>query len=109
MASPSATLLQDGRVLIAGGYHVDSKGDYQYHDEAYLFDPATNTFSSAGKMKDARSDHTATLLKDGRVLVVGGKGSDYFESAEIFDPSKLPGNAWSAAKPMNRHRYADSS
>ena len=75
-AEHTATLLADGRVLIAGG-----QGGVV--GSAELYDPKTGTFSATGSMVVARTDHTATLLSDGRVLIVGGSG---LASAELYDP-----------------------
>ena len=84
----TATLLQDGRVLVAGG--VGSSGaDLAY---AELYDPATGRFSPTGSMARPRSGQTATLLVDGRVLIVGGtenlgvqKAKAALASAELYD------------------------
>ena len=56
---------------------------------AEVWDPATGTFSPAGSLAEARAYHTATLLPDGRVLVVGGDGIDgsILASAEVWDPA----------------------
>jgi hypothetical protein len=54
-------------VLVAGG--LDSGG---YANRAEIYDPATGTWSTTGDMYYARKGHEATLLNDGRVLVVGG-------------------------------------
>ena len=86
--SPSATALSDGRVLVVGGFG----GPYAYASSAIasaeVWDPATEAFTPAGSMSERRVGHTATLLPDGRVLVVGGEGSDGASaSAEIWDPA----------------------
>jgi hypothetical protein len=72
----TATLLPDGRVLVADS-GVPTK-------PAELWDPATESFSLAASMAEGRWGHTATLLPDGRVLVVGGSSS---ASAEVWAPS----------------------
>jgi len=81
----TATLLSNGKVLIAGGI---GDGNPNVLASAELYDPATETFSPAGDMTVARSDHAATLLADGRVLIVGGGGSNEATgSAELYDPA----------------------
>jgi hypothetical protein len=94
----TATLLSDGRVLIAGGSNLrliaggsDSPGDSLAGGNlasAELYDPKTGTFSPTGSMTTARSGHTATLLSDGRVLMAGGSDSSFqpLSSAELYQP-----------------------
>lgn len=83
----TATKLRDGRVLIAGGRGPAFEGPDIPLDTALLFDPATGTWISTGSLNDARQEHTATLLNDGQVLIVGGLGADgYLPSAELYDP-----------------------
>ena len=84
----TATLLADGRVLIAGG--EDQNGNPVAAAE--LYDPQTGKFTQTGSMATAREYATATRLSDGRVLVAGGTtGSGTVEqaysSAELFDPT----------------------
>jgi uncharacterized delta-60 repeat protein len=86
--SHTATLLPDGRVLVAGG---EDRLDHAVAT-AELYDPKTGTFSPTGSMDVARVFHTATPLPDGRVLVVGGNAGTwsydgpFLDSAEIYDP-----------------------
>jgi hypothetical protein len=80
---PSATLLPDGDVLIAGGGDHDSPGGIA---SAEVFHAATFKFESVGPMHFPRVAHTATLLRDGRVLIVGGRGDELNAIAEIYDP-----------------------
>jgi len=91
----TATLLLDGRVLIAGGDNYGSTSFQTRPSTAELYDPANGTFTPTGNMTVGRSWHTATLLSDGRVLIVGGD-SDIPEdpsqpamitSAELYDPA----------------------
>jgi hypothetical protein len=90
----TATLLKDGRVLIAGGYNGDG-----ILSTAELYDPATGTFSQPGNMSMYRDGHAATLLRDGRVLITGGRASvsswppdPNDSSAELFIPESSKGD-----------------
>ena len=80
-ADQTATLLDDGEVLIAGG--DDLSGALA---TAELYDPKAGTFRPTGAMTTARARATATLLSDGRVLVIGGMGATDLGSAELYDP-----------------------
>jgi hypothetical protein len=85
----TATRLADGRVLIAGGGPASWAVVSPYLASAELYDPATGTFSPTGQMAMPREDHTATLLDDGRVLIVGGNdvGAHTTPTAELYDPT----------------------
>jgi hypothetical protein len=85
----TATRLADGRVLIVGGDDAAwSSGPFLASAE--LYDPKTGAFHATGAMSVGRVHHTATLLEDGRVLVIGGAAEDgnkSLASAELFDPT----------------------
>jgi hypothetical protein len=90
----TATLLPNGKVLIAGG--EDSAG---FLSSTEVYDPVTNTFAaSTPAMNTARAFATATLLPNGKVLIAGGDGSTgYLNSAELYDPGS---NTFAASMPL---------
>lgn len=81
---PTATLLQNGQVLIVGGYHRGL-----IVGVAELYNPATGTFATTGSLNTARYGNSATLLPNGKVLIAGGENtSGQLASTELYDPSK---------------------
>lgn len=88
----TATLLGDGRVLVAGGVSP-ARGDF--HASVEIFDPVTRAWLQAAGMNAPRAYHSAALLGDGRVLAVGGQGirggatpsQEWLTTAEVFDPT----------------------
>jgi N-acetylneuraminic acid mutarotase len=79
----TATRLNDGRVLVAGGATCD-----RVLASAEIYDPGTGTWTGTGSMTTVRVDHVAVLLEDRRVLVAGGyNGGGTLASAEIYDPA----------------------
>lgn len=95
-AAHTATLLQNGKVLVAGGFAGGST-----FSTIELFDPTTRSFTTAGKMNVARAGHTATLLSNGKVLIAGGYNGNYVASAELYDPARnsfIPASAMVAAR-----------
>ncbi|NNN06783.1 MAG: hypothetical protein HKL90_12865, partial [Elusimicrobia bacterium] len=85
------TQLPDGRVLAAGGYNGAAAVA-----TAALYDPLAGTWTATGSMSAARYQHTATLLFNGQVLVVGGNTSAVaaLSTAELYDPTS---GLWSPA------------
>jgi hypothetical protein len=91
----TATLLIDGRVLIAGGCIKGQFGDPTFcraaTGSAELYDPITGTFTATGNMTTPRWSHAASLLPDGRVLIAAGHGDggsdNNLATAELYDPS----------------------
>jgi WD40 repeat protein len=80
MARPVLAPLPDGRVLVMG---AGSEGEDQT-PSAELYDPATGTSVSVGALVPVRWVDSATPLKDGRVLIIGGEGQ-----SQIFDPGTM--------------------
>jgi Kelch motif len=102
---PTATLLQDGTVLIAGG--TDGVNALA---SAELFDPSTDTFTLlSSQMSTPRWNHSATLMGNGEVLIEGGynhlpQGSDSaLGTAEIYDPTTRTFSSPIAM--LNNHSY----
>lgn len=98
-AAHTATLLNDGRVLVTGGHFYDFSAN-----SAEIYDPVKNRWQATKtRMKNGRGSHTATLLDDGKIFLAGGfDGPNGLNSAEIFDPSN---DAFiEVSRPMNHKR-----
>ncbi len=76
----TATLLSDGRVLVAGGGYDAATA------RATLYDPVRNEWIPVASMTRPRVMHSAVRLSDSRVLVVGGEFPGSLQTAEVFDP-----------------------
>ncbi len=103
----TATLLPNGKLLVAGGSSNGS--DAGATNNAFLYDPKTGDWTETGALKFARKGHFAVLLQNGRVLVAGGKsGNSFLSTAEIYDPVS---GAWTQTGSMTkvRHRSAAAS
>ncbi|WP_342377538.1 hypothetical protein NVS55_39555 [Myxococcus stipitatus] len=100
----TATRLRDGRVLVVGGStSLNVAGPVI--QSAEIFDPTLNQWTRAGYLKVARARHTATLLRNGKVLIVGGNNASgqALKSVELYDPAN--GGSWSEAAPLFTERY----
>ncbi|HUN58984.1 MAG TPA: kelch repeat-containing protein [Candidatus Binataceae bacterium] len=111
-AKHSATLLRDGRVLIAGG--GDASANAQASAEIY--DPTTGKFTTIAPMNSPRKEQNAILLANGDVLLIGGvdAAGQVLATAELFDPSTDRFTPTIAAFPgsganMSTGRYESSS
>ncbi|CAF1210446.1 unnamed protein product [Adineta steineri] len=122
-ADHRASVLSDGKVLVTGGR--DSNGnainsaelydpstiaggsDYNgYLNSTEVYDPSTGTWTITGNMNNGHSDHTASVLSNGKVLVTGGIGNAYLNSAELYDPST---GTWTTTGNMTNVRYGHTA
>ena len=88
----TATLLRDGRVLVVGGDQGSAQDWVGAIASAEIYDPRTGEWTVTGSLHTPRTDHTASLLPDGRVLIAGGTDnegdvSNTVASSEIFNPT----------------------
>jgi len=94
----TATLLPDGKVLIAGGM----RRNQDFYRSAELYDPATRIFHPTSEMTIARVGHAAVLLRSGKVLIAGGWiGHGPTDAAELYDPAT---GKFAAISKMNGRR-----
>jgi N-acetylneuraminic acid mutarotase len=92
----TATLLENGKVLVAGGGEIIDWDETIPLNTAELYDPDTGTWSFTGNLHTAVESHTATLLQNGKVLVLRGRGG----SAELYDPDT---GTWSTIGSLSRN------
>ena len=102
----TATLLNDGTVLVAGGSDLANQ---ETLDSAEIYNPATGTFTLlSNTLNTARVGHTATLLNNGQVLIVGGYDPEFglIADAELYDP---PTQTFIDLGDTNDPRYAHTA
>ena len=103
--SHTATLLKNGRVLITGG-HQGRRAAIKIYSSAEIYDPSSGKFTLTGSMAKIRHKHDAVMLKDGKVLIIGGsderdsKGA--YATSEIYNPVSA---TFQMADNMNLSRY----
>jgi hypothetical protein len=116
-AYATATLLEGGDVLVAGGWTEHPTTGWTASATAEIYDRDTNTWSSAGSMSVTRSLASAVRMQDGRVLVTGGAsawlGNGITSTslpvqmrADVYDPDS---RTWSSAGEMSQARATHTS
>src|SRR6266545_7738552 len=92
----TATLLLNGKVLVAGGAPLLPAATSE------IYDPFTATWTNSGSLNTGRQFHTATLLQDGRAMVTGGETAiELLASTELYDPAI---GQWTNAGVLNTGR-----
>ncbi|CAF5182837.1 unnamed protein product, partial [Rotaria sp. Silwood1] len=103
----TASLLSDGKVLVAGGTVIVSETfQYTYLKSTELFDPSTGMWRHTGDMNIGRDMHKATVLKNSKVLVTGGSNIYAVDSSELYDPST---ELWTNAGKMHDRRLSHTA
>src|SRR5712671_6928695 len=92
----TATLLSNGKVLVAGGRPIAQAATSE------IYDPAAQTWTNSAALNTGREFHTATLLQDGRVVVTGGQtANQLLASTEVYDAAA---DRWISAGNLNEGR-----
>ena len=103
----TATLLGDGRLLVAGGRGRGAGRWPETRESTQIFDPDSGAWSSAAEMARKRDAHTAAVLQDGRVMAVGGRDfQKYHNTTEVYDPAT---DTWVAGPKMSAKRFDHAS
>ena len=103
----NAILLDDGRVLVAGGFDIKADIDNRYLNICEIFDPVTNKWTLTDTLKSKRAGHTMTKLKNGKILIAGGYNNEFeIKKCELFDPHT---NQWSFADSLNFAKSAHTA
>lgn len=101
----TATLMGNGKVLLAGGLGVDTQGgQFGTLSSCVVFDPTTDTFTATGAMPQVRGWHVAARLANGHVLVAGGVDAalNTLTSSATYDPAS---GQWAAAGASSTHTW----
>jgi Thrombospondin type 3 repeat/Kelch motif len=101
-ANQLSARLPDGRVMVAGGYHVDL-GSVIQTPSTEIYSPNVGTYgqwTAVGSLNTNRQLAAVVTLADGRIMAIGGE-TEYGKTTEIFNPATL---TWSPAAPMLRAR-----
>jgi N-acetylneuraminic acid mutarotase len=104
----TATLLADGRVLVVGGLTLDPATTNWSMLGATAFDPKAGTWTHVAQMPSPRTEHTATRMTDGRVLITNGlpERFDDLAAPAVYEPRT---DRWTATRPLQRPRIGHAA
>jgi N-acetylneuraminic acid mutarotase len=111
----TATVLQSGQMLVSGGNYGSGYAGVSndVFDSGEVYDPTSNSWSSAGTMSTPRYEHTASLLANGTVLVAGGNDlvgtcscTTFVSSVDLYNPAS---NSFTATGALVTARYAHTA
>ncbi|MBN1206113.1 MAG: hypothetical protein JXB05_14440 [Myxococcaceae bacterium] len=114
-AGHTATLLEDGRVLLAGGFRFSPEGAIETLTSVEILDPGERTVTfveNPGPEAAHRAFHTASVLMDGRVALIGGEvqgaggPATPLSTAAVFDPMTQRVQQFALARARSRHAAA---
>jgi N-acetylneuraminic acid mutarotase len=114
-SSHVAVALPSGKVLVAGGYGDDGFGQLGQQAASETYDPAANDWLPAGSLNTPRLGATATLLRNGSVILAGGVGvpstagvenTGYVFATEMYDPTL---DQWTVVGPLHHARASHSA
>ena len=84
--SVAGVAVLDGLLYIIGGFDRNN-----YLQDADVYDPETNSWTSVSPLSDKRSATSVAVMK-GRIFAVGGFNGQFLSSVEVYDPTI---NQWS--------------
>ncbi|MGZ4896370.1 MAG: kelch repeat-containing protein, partial [Candidatus Angelobacter sp.] len=102
-ADAAVAVLDDGRVLVAGGTTMDAQDQSSPSALVEIFDPANSVSADGPSLSSARAGASATTLLDGRVAVIGGSNGADLASAEIYDPAAGAWSTVAGGAPRSHH------
>ena len=106
----ASVTLNDGRFMVIGGSSYDEDIGFQValSKETEIFNPESGTWTETAPMSEKRANHSALVLDDGKVIVIGGGKTDgpYLKSIEIYDPNT---DTWKFGAEMTKGRVAHTA